>query len=400
MPAQNTAAAYGSVARSLHWLTALLILTAIPLGLYANSLPFDTGEALAEKARVFSLHKTIGVTAFFVALIRILWAVTQPRPAPLHPDRRVETALAAVVHWALYLSLVLVPLTGWVHHAATTGFAPILWPFGQDLPLVPKSPAVEHLAASLHFVFTKVLVASILLHIAGGLKHALIDRDGTMARMITGRAADVPAVPHRSRGPVLAALAIYAAGAGVALSLTGPEPAAAPAAPLAEVQAGGNWQVQDGTLAISVRQMGADVAGSFASWTAEITFDETAVDGKHGSVLVKIDTASVTLGSVSDQVKGPDFFDAANHTSATFTADILPGEAGGYIAEGTLSLRGQPVPVSMPFALIIEGDTARMTGQTTVDRRDFGMGVNYPDEASVGFTVTVDAALTAVRKAE
>ena len=72
--------------KTFHWLTALLILTLIPLGWYANQLPFDTGAELAFKAQLFSYHKTLGVAAFFVALLRILWALTQPKPAPLHPE--------------------------------------------------------------------------------------------------------------------------------------------------------------------------------------------------------------------------------------------------------------------------------------------------------------------------
>ena len=149
MPATNTTARYGSVAKTFHWLTALGILAVIPLGIIANDLPYDTAEQLADKAWLFSLHKTVGVTLFFVALARILWALSQPKPAPLHPDRGVETLLAEIVHWLLYGSLVLVPLSGWVHHAATEGFAPIWWPFGQNLPLVPESLTLSETAAGL-----------------------------------------------------------------------------------------------------------------------------------------------------------------------------------------------------------------------------------------------------------
>ncbi|MDP4990023.1 MAG: cytochrome b/b6 domain-containing protein, partial [Marivita lacus] len=123
MPVANTTAQYGAVAKTFHWLTALGILAVIPLGIIANDLPYDTAEQLADKAWLFSLHKTIGVTLFFVALARILWALSQPKPAPLHPDRKTETLLAEIVHWLLYGSLVLVPLSGWIHHAATEGFA-------------------------------------------------------------------------------------------------------------------------------------------------------------------------------------------------------------------------------------------------------------------------------------
>jgi len=112
MPTSNTARSYGSVTKTFHWLTVLLIITAIPLGIIANGLPHDTGEAAAFKGLLFSLHKTVGITAFFVALARIAWALRQPKPAGLHPERRAESFLAELVHWLLYGSLVLVPLTG------------------------------------------------------------------------------------------------------------------------------------------------------------------------------------------------------------------------------------------------------------------------------------------------
>ena len=74
----NTSTRYGAFSKSFHWLTALLILTLIPLGLFAKNLPYETQEELARKAWFFSLHKTLGVTVFFVAFLRILWALSQP----------------------------------------------------------------------------------------------------------------------------------------------------------------------------------------------------------------------------------------------------------------------------------------------------------------------------------
>ncbi len=399
MSASNTATQYGSVARTLHWITALLILTAIPLGWFANQMPYATGDELAAKAQLFSLHKTVGVTAFCVALIRILWAFTQARPEPVHPDRRWETRLAETVHWLLYLSLVIVPLSGWVHHAATDGFAPILWPLGQDLPLVPTSETVADSAAAMHWLFTKILVASLLLHIAGALKHAFVDRDGTLARMVSGRTVPLLArgVGHQ-RAPMLAAFALYAVGAGVAWAMTAPEPVT-PASPAATTPATtGNWQVTDGTLGFSIKQMGSDVSGTFATWAADITFDPVATDGVHGNVTVTIDMTSLTLGSVTDQAKGPDFFDVATHPTATFTATIVPAGEGSYVADGTLDMRGMTAPLQLPFSLVLTGDSATMTGLATIDRRTFGLGATYADESSVGFNAAVTVNLTATKR--
>ena len=150
----NTVSTYGWVERVFHWAIALLIPTAIVLGVIAHGLAYDTDAALARKALLFSLHKSVGLTILAVALARIAWALSQPRPRPLHPDRRAETFLAGLVHWLLYGSLVLVPMLGWATHAATEGFAPIPWPFGQSLPFVPRDPALAETLATLHMVLS------------------------------------------------------------------------------------------------------------------------------------------------------------------------------------------------------------------------------------------------------
>lgn len=392
MTLTNTPRRYGAVARAFHWTVALLILTAIGLGLVANGIALTDAASAARKATLFSWHKTLGITAFGMAVLRILWALTQARPVPLHPARRLETLAAEGVHWMLYVSMVAVPLTGWVHHAAQDGFAPILWPFGQGLPFVPKSESVAQAAGFLHWAFTKLLIASVLLHIAGALKHALIDRDGTLSRMLTGHEAG--GAGAHPRGPAFVAVALYAVALAGALVLNPATTGQAAQPP--QAVAGGNWQVGQGSIAFRLRQMGAEVEGSFASWSAEITFDETPVDGRNGRVRVTIDMASVALGSVTDQATGAEFFDVGAHPTAVFEAGILP-LGDGYVAEGTLTLRGAERPVTLPFTLTIEGDRATMAGEVTLDRRDFGIGAGYADEETVGFAVTVAVALTATR---
>ncbi|WP_298836424.1 cytochrome b/b6 domain-containing protein [uncultured Roseobacter sp.] len=395
MPLTNTATHYGGVTKTFHWLTALLIITLIPLGIYANGLPYDTSEELARKALLFSLHKTLGVTVFFVALARIAWALSQPKPALLHPDRKLESLAAETVHWLLYGSLLLVPLSGWIHHAATSGFAPIWWPFGQNLPMVPKSDSLAATTAGLHIVFERVLAASILLHVAGALKHHVIDRDSTLRRMLPGY-PDVGAVKgvHRVALPVVAAGIIWGGAlvTGSALGVYDQHGKTVQAAALEAVQS--DWAVQEGTLSISVKQLGSDVTGSFSDWTAAISFDESVTEGPAGSVEVTISIGSLTLGSVTSQALGPDFFNAETFPTATYTADLIR-TGNGYMADGTLTIKDMAVPVSFPFTLDIADGTARMQAETALDRRDFAIGEAQKDEASLGFSVSVNITLTA-----
>jgi len=395
MTLANTSQTYGSVAKTFHWLTALLILTIIPLGIYANDLPYDTSEELARKAWFFSLHKTLGIAVFFVALARILWAITQPKPAGLHPERHAETFLAAMVHWLLYGSLVLVPLSGWVHHAATAGFAPIWWPFGQNLPMVPTSDAVAAVTAGLHKVFELVLIGSIVLHAAGAIKHHVIDKDVTLLRMLPGRPTVSVAETSESVAlPLGSALGIWIAAmaAGSAYGLYESHDSGVQAAALEAVQS--DWVVEDGALEITVTQLGSPVTGSFADWTAAIRFDESVETGPAGSVEVVVSIGSLTLGSVTAQALGADFFNAEAFPTATFTADIERG-AEGYTAVGTLAIKDQSMPVTLPFELTVTHGVATMSGSTAVNRLDFNVGTSQPDESSLGFGVDIAVQVTA-----
>ena len=395
----NTTATYGWVERGFHWAIALLIVTAIVLSKLAEWTGSGSDAELATKVFLYSFHKTVGVSIFLVAVARILWALSQPRPAPLH--RGWEARLAALVHWLLYSSLVIVPLLGWTAHAASSGFAEIWWPLGQGLPGIPKDAHLSETLFTLHTVFVKVLIGSLILHVAGAVKHAVVDRDATLARMWNGTEPARVAARERHVLPLLGAAAVWGVTLAIGLWLAPAEEVRAEsAAPAVAAEAGAaNWTVESGTLSITVAQMGSPVTGSFADWQASIDFDEAPrEDGTNGAVEVTVDTGSLTLGSVTTQATGEEFLSSGLFPTARYVATIRP-EGEGHVAEGTLALRGVEVPLTLPFTLDVAGDTAEMTGQATLDRRDFEMGQTYPDESSVGFAVVLDVALTA-RRAE
>ncbi|SFK04918.1 cytochrome b/b6 domain-containing protein [Celeribacter marinus] len=392
----NTATRYGALARFFHWSIALLILTDLALGVIGDRTP-RTADTVAWLQTLYSAHKTIGITVLLLAVLRIIWAVTQPRPVPLHPERRAETLAAEVVHWALYGAIIIMPLSGWVMHASESGFAPIWWPLGQGLPFVPKSEAVAHAAGAVHSLAAWVIYATVAAHIGGALKHQIIDKDATLARMSHGRAAGNPEAHHGRAAPIVAA-GLWLVVLGVAL-VTGDQahdttvtPVASPAQ-IASSVTGANWTVDTGNIRFQVAQMGANVEGEFADWSAQIAYEDQT---GNGSVTVVIDTTTLTLGSVTDNAKGAEFFNVAAYSTATFEADIARTD-GAHLATGTLTLAGVTVPVTLPFELAIEGDVATMSGEVVLDRRDFAMGTGYADESTVGFGVTVVVTLTATR---
>lgn len=386
----NTTLRFGGVAKTLHWLTAFLIITMLLLGIIASKWSFDTSDALATKGLLFSIHKTLGLMTFVVAILRITWAIIQPRPASLPIDSELQHFAASTVHWALYGALVLVPLTGWMHHAATSGFAPIYWPFGQTLFFVPQSAVWAAVLGKLHLAFNIVLVTSLALHVAGALKHHVIDRDATLKRMLPGQ-VDLPENMKPDsfhKGPMVMAVAIWAGAACVAVGLGLAKPETTPtAAALRAVQS--DWTVENGTLSIIVDQFGQSVTGTFADWTAEIEFTETGIDGKHGDVNVVISIPSLTLGGVTNEALAADFLNAEGFATATYTGVIVADGDEGYTVDGTLTLVGQSVPLPLPFDLMLDEGAATASGATSLDRRDYGIGQTYPDDSTVGFGVQI-----------
>ena len=391
----NTSQTYGRLARWLHWLTALGVLVMVPLGAVARRLPHDTSEALTLKANLFTLHKTLGLVLLALTLLRLLTALGQPRPAPLATTPRWQAFAASTTHWMLYASLVLVPLSGWVHHAAAPGFASLALPFALPLPFVPVSVSVADTAAAVHLVASRGLVALALLHVVAALKHTWVDRDITLRRMLSGAAGET--AQHRKGTGALALMLACALWAGAlwlanARGLLSTPSIATQVNILPEPES--EWIVQDGTLALAITQFGERVEGRFEDWTAAISFEDRPEPGPLGDIDVTINTGSLRLGSVSAQATGPDFLDTSAFPNARYTATLMRA-ADGYVARGILRLRGVEQDLALPFQLSITDGLAEVQGRVVLDRRRFDIGRNMTNAEQLGFQVEVWVTLTA-----
>lgn len=171
---------YTLTAISLHWLLALAIIGIFCVGLYMTGLPFSP-----QRLKLYSWHKWAGVTILTLSAVRLLWRLTHRPPAdvPMPPWQR---GVAHATHWLLYAMFFAVPLIGWAYSSAA-GFPIVL--FGV-LPLPDFVSPDKALAESIkpwHAYAAYAMAALVLAHVAGALKHQLIDRDGLVSRMLPGR---------------------------------------------------------------------------------------------------------------------------------------------------------------------------------------------------------------------
>ncbi|QQC65611.1 cytochrome b [Paraburkholderia ginsengisoli] len=167
---------YAGVQIALHWLIALGILGLLAVGFYMVGLP----KGLPVKATIINLHKSLGLTVFLLVLLRIVALAAYNRP-PLPPMRAWQRAAARITQGLLYVAMIVMPLAGYLG-SSFNRFGTRFW----GIPL-PKwgwdDPHLRKLFFGIHEVAAYVLIALIVLHVAGALKHQWIDRDNLLARM-------------------------------------------------------------------------------------------------------------------------------------------------------------------------------------------------------------------------
>jgi polyisoprenoid-binding protein YceI len=92
-------------------------------------------------------------------------------------------------------------------------------------------------------------------------------------------------------------------------------------------------------------------------------------------VTIATRSADMSSADVNKAITGAEWFDVARFPQAEFHAtEVRRADAGGYVARGTLRLKGAQQPVDVPFTFIQSGDTAQMDGEFTVKRAAFGIG--------------------------
>jgi cytochrome b561 len=181
MSLRNTQEQYGTVARTLHWVIALLIIGMLCVGLYMTN--DNVHMSMPDKMQIFGLHKSTGILVLVLASMRLLWRLINTHPIPLPTHMQWERSLATLVHFLLYVAMFLMPLTGWIGSSAK-GFSVSVYHLFTLPDLVGRNKELADIMWETHEIAAYGLIVLIGLHFAGAMKHVVIDRDGTLRRML------------------------------------------------------------------------------------------------------------------------------------------------------------------------------------------------------------------------
>ena len=169
---------WGDLAKAFHWTIVLLILVQGTIGLIMVDLPKRPGVI-----PVYDFHKSLGLTIFALAVLRLAWRAFDPRPDfPAAVPRR-QVSMARAGHALLYALLFAVPLSGWWFDSVAA-LRPLYW-FGLvEIPhLTGPDKELKDSIAELHEILFWVLVAVAAMHAAIALHHQFVVRDNVLGRM-------------------------------------------------------------------------------------------------------------------------------------------------------------------------------------------------------------------------
>ncbi|MFQ5660418.1 MAG: cytochrome b [Gammaproteobacteria bacterium] len=179
MQIRNTEGRYGLFSKLLHWLIAIFIIGLIWLGWYMVDL--DYFNRWFNTSREW--HRSLGMLTLVLALIKIGWQFYSPVPGPAAHLKHWESNGANIMHKLLLIAMIAIPVTGYL--ISTSGGETFSFLDWFDIPaLFHLNSSIRDWTIDLHFYLSYGTGLLLIGHIGAALKHAFIDKDDTLKRIL------------------------------------------------------------------------------------------------------------------------------------------------------------------------------------------------------------------------
>ena len=174
---------YSISLRVVHWAMAALIFGLIAVGFYMSNIDPDASD----KYELYPIHKSLGFIVLMLFFIRVVTRLKSHVPAPPKGLQRWEVSLSHAVHGLLYVSMFSMAFSGYMMNS-TYAYVEGLDMFGLfTVPdITEKSEYWNGIFHTVHEYTAYTLVGSLVLHLAGVVKHKYMDasENDVLARMV------------------------------------------------------------------------------------------------------------------------------------------------------------------------------------------------------------------------
>ena len=366
---------YNSIAISLHWLIAFFLIGLLAVGKYMTSLA-DTDPL---RFTLTQWHKSFGIVVMLLATARIFWRLTHKPPALPLSTTAFERIASHATHLAMYLLMVVIPLSGWVMVSAsplnlkTELFGLIPWPHIEVFTNTPGK--LSERSVSVHIWLANTLLVLVCLHIVAALFHQFFRKDHLLQRMLVSES-------HRHNNDLSVALipgVLLASAFGLYLFATieNRSSSDAVAAVTQAVNEGVAGNPLESSVSFDAIQLGESVTGQFSEVEVQLTLDANNLDAATLSAVVM--TASVGTGDsqMDGTIVTQDWFASEQYPQATFTSSSFEQiEAFVFRVTGVLTIR--EASNALEFDLVMRDGVG--SGEFSINRSDFGIGDAGQDE--------------------
>lgn len=154
----------------LHWMVAVLVL-----------LAYVTGGHPTDDDFVGALHVSSGLAIMALFVFRLIFRLFFKNKLPKHILPAWQVKLANIVHFALYLCMLLIPLLGLLALAEETDHYTV---WGINIPMLPD---LAMGIGSVHEFLAQVFIALAGIHALAGLAHHFLFKDEVLKAMLPFR---------------------------------------------------------------------------------------------------------------------------------------------------------------------------------------------------------------------
>ncbi len=143
-------------------------------------------------------------------------------------------------------------------------------------------------------------------------------------------------------------------------------------------------------VAFRIKNFGFWVDGTLKGLEVEGEFSAEMPENSRFMVTIPVKTIDTDNSARDRHLLKEDYFYVEKYPEITFETTAIRKTNAGYEASGKLKIRGIEKKVTFPFAVTPEGDSHKLKGNLSIDRRTFEVGGN---SIVLGDTVEVTIAV-------